>query len=287
VDVFACGFEDGRNGIRIEGAVSPNIEGCTFRNNTTEAIDIGALATPTVSYCHFSGNNLAVVNDAANPDILLCENWWGDISGPFNATNYPSALGDPVGDRVAVTAACRLPIDPTQVCIPPQFTADEVLSPTSVRLAWQRIPGAFGYRTEAAKDTLSGIFLSTLNRRVLSVGIGPGDTITWAVKAGCVFDTSALSAEDTVIIPVLRMGNELQAEFDVWPVPASNELFVSTGQTEYGMITLLNMHGQAVLPLKQLNDGVARLDLSTLPAGQYLVQVDQGGERSVQSIFKQ
>jgi hypothetical protein len=285
-DVFACRFSGLTNGVVSAGGANPVIEGCAFRDNGT-GIDVRNGAGAQVSYNAFSGHTgLAVDNHPANPPLDACRNHWGGGQA-FNATNYPSGTGEPIGDNVIANPGCVLPVDPHVVCIPPQATQDEVLSPTSVRLAWQRVPGAFGYRVEASKDSLSGIFLSNINRRVLAVGIGAGDTILWKVKAGCPFDTSQLSAQDTVAIPLLARASREDAALRTWPQPASGTLFVERPSAE-GPATwaLYDLQGRLALPPVRLPAGhrVTAVDLSALPAGMWVYRLESATERSSGTI---
>ena len=279
VDVFACRFSSLNNGIIASGSAAPNVEGCAFRDNTI-GLDVRSGASASVSYNAFTGHsNLAVANNLSNPPLDACNNYWGP-GNAFNAVNYPTGTGDPVSENVIANPGCILPVDPHVVCIPPQATDDQVLSPTSVRLVWQRVPGAFGYRVDARKDTLSGIFRSSIARRVIDKAIGAGDTIIWQVKTGCPFDTSNFSANDTIIIPALRIAAE-QAELMLWPNPAQGVVFLRLPSAEGPMtLTLYDASGRVVKAPEVFPAGEGRTEavaLQGLAAGWYAYSLETPG----------
>lgn len=280
-DIFACKFEALDLGIKATGTANPNIEGCAFRNNIN-GVDVRNGASAIISYSAFTGHTgLAVDNDAANAPLNVCDNWWGGGQA-FNATNYPSGTGDPIGDNVQSNPGCLMPVDPHVVCIPPQASLDEVTGPAEVRFAWQRVPGAFGYRLEATKDdTLKGIFLTAINRRTQSSGIVPGDTITWQVKTGCPFDTSILSAVDTVVVPLLaREGATLGLQLQVWPQPAHGLVQFARPSAEGqvlgdALLRLYDSKGIEAVPAIRFREGerIRQLDVQALPAGVYFYRL--------------
>jgi|GEM_PF-5349525 len=76
-----------------------SVQYCTFHHND-KAIQLSAISTPpTIRYNQFLGNTVGVNNDT-QAVIDARRNWWGDASGPKNATSNPSGQGDPVSDKV-------------------------------------------------------------------------------------------------------------------------------------------------------------------------------------------
>jgi len=55
---------------------------------------------------HINCNNIegntghGVITYDGPPNVDACSNWWGEASGPYHPTLYPSGLGDTVGDNI-------------------------------------------------------------------------------------------------------------------------------------------------------------------------------------------
>ena len=102
---YADGLTANLQGITIKHARygvlgdSANLTGCNFLNNFYGVAS--GLGGGVYRNCNFVGNNLAVQNSSTN-DIDARGNWWGDVTGPYNANNNPGGLGNPVSDHVIV-----------------------------------------------------------------------------------------------------------------------------------------------------------------------------------------
>ena len=101
----------GTYGIEADAGVGPNDIDFTVTNNTVTGfeagVDIIQLASGTgvftsivISGNNFSGNTYGVRSDVAYLTIDATCNWWGDISGPYHATDNPFATGDGVEGNV-------------------------------------------------------------------------------------------------------------------------------------------------------------------------------------------
>jgi len=86
------------------GAVAPtlNITGNTITNNAGYSIDINPGATVTNIFV--TGNNFSAnakgFNNSVVANVSAIQNWWGDATGPKNATTNPAGKGDAVSDNV-------------------------------------------------------------------------------------------------------------------------------------------------------------------------------------------
>jgi Divergent InlB B-repeat domain len=49
-----------------------------------------------IMYNELSGNNVGLDNTIGSSDVYARYNYWGDLTGPYNAVTNPSGLGDPV-----------------------------------------------------------------------------------------------------------------------------------------------------------------------------------------------
>ncbi|HUV40603.1 MAG TPA: filamentous hemagglutinin N-terminal domain-containing protein, partial [Sedimentisphaerales bacterium] len=72
-----------------------------FVNNTTGVESQHSSESATIYENSFTGStDSAVKNTGALAMLNAVGNWWGDATGPYNATTNPSALGDAVSDKV-------------------------------------------------------------------------------------------------------------------------------------------------------------------------------------------
>jgi hypothetical protein len=100
-----------QNGIcfwdRGGGTLAGTINGVTisgFNYSPTDTESCGILdysgADLTIIHCNFTGDEIAVDNEDAGATVTAEYNWWGDASGPYNATTNSSGTGCPVSDNV-------------------------------------------------------------------------------------------------------------------------------------------------------------------------------------------
>jgi hypothetical protein len=276
-NLFACHFEDLASGIIVEDMVDPSIKGCTFTDND-HGIQFQGLSIPEISLCSFEGNSVAISSDVDT--ITACSNWWGDVSGPYNALNNPTGLGDTISDLVVAPALCAAPVNPDVFCVTPFNTGFDYNAP-QLLLEWEEIPGAFGYKVEASRGTDSAVFLSSLPRRIIPGGLNPGDTVLWKVKAACAFDTSALSPEDSAFVPLLKLA-ELHSDDKVWPNPAVDMIHIQIDAPASGYLEFFDLQGRRINNPIQLDAGKNQLqvEVANWPDGIYIYQWKKGSEQS-------
>ena len=69
----------------------------------------GSSYSVTVHNCSISGNTTAgLENDLADTTVDCTGNYWGDPSGPYNATSNPTGLGDAVIGLVSFVPGLRV-----------------------------------------------------------------------------------------------------------------------------------------------------------------------------------
>jgi Secretion system C-terminal sorting domain len=74
-----------------------------------------------------------------------------------------------------------------------------------------------------------------------------------------------------------------KAAIHIYPTTTQNVLTVENNGAAVDVVTVFNQVGQLVFTAKQVN----RVDMSGLPAGLYLVQVQAGSEKVTEKVFKQ
>lgn len=106
VSGFTCGLKLGMN-VAIYG-VDQNLTDVVVKSNVILGGTTGVLVMSGAENVKLSGNQfvgmtgLAVSNTDGDLTAILNakSNWWGDATGPFNATGNPDALGEAVGNRI-------------------------------------------------------------------------------------------------------------------------------------------------------------------------------------------
>lgn len=82
--------------------------GNTITGNTV-GLNVGAVVPDTsklaASYNNIVGNQIGAFGGNAINPISAKNNWWGDVSGPFNATSNPTGLGNSAGPGTTVVFA--------------------------------------------------------------------------------------------------------------------------------------------------------------------------------------
>jgi len=81
-------------------ASKPLIDSCTIAFNSGDGIFSGHYSLPTIQYNNITDNDGFGVRNGDTTVIVMAEyNWWGDVTGPYHATN-PAGMGDTVSDHV-------------------------------------------------------------------------------------------------------------------------------------------------------------------------------------------
>ncbi|MCE5329164.1 DUF4214 domain-containing protein, partial [bacterium] len=94
-----------------DSGTSATITGNTISNSTTGiavGYDGSDTSTVTANQNNITGNTYGI--ESTNPTVDAINNWWGDASGPSNATSNPSGTGNAVSDNVNFTPWLTNPV---------------------------------------------------------------------------------------------------------------------------------------------------------------------------------
>lgn len=84
------------------------------------------------------------------------------------------------------------------------------------------------------------------------------------------FKKDGISYGDEVVVGI--DGHPLTGEFEIYPNPAGDRLFVKTNHSEMGTIQIINLNGQPLLETA-LENQVTGIDISNLQPGVYMVRI--------------
>ncbi len=94
---------------------------CTVTGDVVGIQVENARASATITNSDLSGNTSFGANNASGTLTATC-NWWGDATGPHNATSNPLGTGSAVSDNVTFV--------PWSTTAPPTYTCDGYVPPT-------------------------------------------------------------------------------------------------------------------------------------------------------------
>ncbi|MCH8800404.1 MAG: right-handed parallel beta-helix repeat-containing protein [Chloroflexi bacterium] len=89
-------FGTGIDVLDNSGSVTATIKRNTLSSNGEGLFADDSANTLTVKYNDFLGNTAGVVNDDGVDTLTIQHNWWGNVTGPLDATGNPSGAGDTV-----------------------------------------------------------------------------------------------------------------------------------------------------------------------------------------------
>ena len=99
--IFGNSADSAGGGIWCYISSNPFIDSCVISGNINDGIYSGYYSEPIIRYCNITDNNGCGVRNVDQSRILLAENnWWGDVTGPYNPLTNPSGLGDTVSHYV-------------------------------------------------------------------------------------------------------------------------------------------------------------------------------------------
>ena len=166
------------------------------------------------------------------------------------------------------------------VCSPPTNPLATNLTPTSVRLVWDAVPGATGYQVQGRPVGVGSFrsLVGTDNFRDINI-LSPGNTYEWKVRVRCAdASISAFTALNTFTTPTLRA----QMATSIAPNPAREQATMrfQAPNAGLGQWMLMDMDGRVHTQGKILLTGDAQqlaIPVASLAAGMYQVVLQGTG----------
>ncbi len=213
---------------------------------------------------------------------LLLPDVPGWASNVYVKVSSPPAVGsDPGGDSfvfgVTVHAECGV----ATTCDAPAFTGVNFITPRSPVVYWEDVPGAIRYEV-CGREAGTGPW--RCHTRYVNYkrfyGMTVGQDYELKVRVQCADGSiSPYGPIDTLTATAPRLAAVDADGIRTYPNPVVNELVVDRPSAEgEALITVRSLTG-AVVALQRLAPGQpqARVDLSAVPAGLYVVRVEDGG----------
>ena len=94
-----CHFQENNIGLQFLTDGEAALDACTFEQNTIGISNDGG-SNISIHNSELVGNTTYAIENKTTTDIDATMNWWGDNSGPNQATTNASGLGDPITDYV-------------------------------------------------------------------------------------------------------------------------------------------------------------------------------------------
>ncbi len=135
--------------------------------------------------------------------------------------------------------------------------------------------GQAGYQYEWVSGDLAGLDTTDVS------GLAPG---VYTVR---VSDSRGCYTYERISVNTLANVNQVQnKDFKLYPNPASLEAFIHLDQFENAVdLQCVDMMGQSVLQLNNVQTNRIRLDLSQLPSGMYLVKITDGNQKFTKKLM--
>jgi hypothetical protein len=238
------------------------VEGCTVM----EACNYDALATIDNGSCFFPGDNCddglaETTNDIYGSDCICT----GVVAEPLgctnpNACNYDSLAAIEDGSCFFIGDFCD---DGDMMTINDVITADCICQGIEVNVMGCTDETACNYLSEATIDDGSCFFVGD------ACDDGDANTSDDAYNANC-------ECEGTTSV------QELETVFNVFPNPASNEVFVTINGGAAAQVTVFDASGRLLFSVQR----TTRVDISALAAGVYMLQVKHDGGMKEQRVIK-
>lgn len=100
------------------------------------------------------------------------------------------------------------------------------------------------------------------------------------------FRTNGLSAMKGASANTLSVNDFSNSFISIYPNPAQNVLHVKAGFENRIQLEILNIHGQ-VVQSEEFSGGKTLIDISTLPTGLYVLQVNDGIQKITKKLVKE
>ena len=111
-------------------------------------------------------------------------------------------------------------------CNRPENLGSTLLDATTVRLQWDVVPGAIGYRLRGRSmgGAFEKVLASPINEKMIT-GFTAGTVYEWSVRAACVRDSSPYAPLASFVIPMKQASEALAFHF--YPNPVQEELILN------------------------------------------------------------
>ena len=238
------------------------IEGCTGIG----ACNYDASATIDNGTCFFPGDNCDDGDSSTISDVITadcgCAGEYVGLSGctSFEACNYNSDATTDDGSCVFIGDFCD---DGDMMTINDVITADCGCAGEMVSVLGCTDAMACNYNSAANEDDGSCFFVGD------TCDDGDANTSDDAYNANC-------ECEGTTSV------EELETVFNVFPNPASNEVFVTINGGAAAQVTVFDASGRLLFSVQR----TTRVDISALAAGVYMLQVEHDGGMKEQRLIK-
>lgn len=209
----------------------------------------------------------------------------GDYNGPDHLVISDYAYNN--------TPGASLFAGETLSCDAPVIIAAIPLTPTSAKLKWMPVEAAVKYMLRYKKTGTSGWTTKTVNApatsKVIS-GLSCDTEYTYQVRSLCSDGSvSPYSTAETFSTPACRTGNELSgndAAIMLYPNPAADKIYLEIAgfSDERMQITVTDLNGRDVMHFIPTSEPLTELDIHALPAGVYVLHL-QNGETDLHRQF--
>lgn len=212
--VFVGGDNTSTFGIEADSGYGPDNLGVTANNNVVTGFDVGIeiyqcqSGCTTAVFTSVAANNNCLYNNTygmrSNASYITVNgenNWWGDTTGPYNATSNPGGLGNQVSDYIDFTPWNNVGCGLTQLSlstVDPLFCTGES---TTVLIDLDQVVGLYGYQIEVTYDdslaSASGAFVNSFFDTAYPAAIAGGWSANCAAGV-CRFGVAHVSPQTAV-----------------------------------------------------------------------------------------
>lgn len=207
--------------------------------------------------------------------------YWFDFSDDYGSMFV-------VGGQVA-----RFDQDPILTCEPPGGLFTNNITTTKARLNWTPEPGAIQYEVWYKRTTAVNWkkkFVPGVNNKLNLKNLLCNTNYVWKIRTVCdtvgVDEKSDFSADQFFTTLMCREGEEManDAGFAVFPNPASEHVQIELPSDGTWTVVLMDMEGRTLYAATTA-DANYDLDVSELPAGLFVIVVQQGDVRMNEKLI--